>query len=450
MCPPVPPTSNDRSAPSCRRRLLGAAALALLICLPVGCSRPAPTEEKPPPANVKWEGPLLSNLEEWTELVGTTVPLPDRLARISAPVGGVVVSVRPGPGRWWDRRIAEGDRVSAGTVLVRLDPAVVNANLAKLNAAQDVLVEEQTQARLASELAAYDLDRLRKLKEEEDKRLATANPGVRLVSPVDLDKADFALKDARSKLAAATGRVAGGKKDIEALQEQLKLYSVTTPVAGRLGRIQVAPGQSLAAGAPIADVVDLDEAIDVLCFVPPALAARLQSPPALAARQPPPQPAVTGGHDEGPPERAKARGQVVYVADQAEAETGNFAVKIRFPNKEARLRANRVLRVRVLCQPGKECLTLPEKAVQEDEEKPTVVLVVNVRTEKNAEGKEETLGEARRVPVVLGLRDRNNHLVEFSFEDPKLELAKNQALVITKDGQGVQTGDVVKLKAEDD
>jgi hypothetical protein len=170
------------------------------------------------------------------------------------------------------------------------------------------------------------------------------------------------------------------------------------------------------------------------------------------------QPAVTGGHEKRPggPE-VEAEGQVVFLADQAEPETGNFAVKLRFANKEARLRANRVLRVRVLCQPGKECLSLPEAAIQEDEVTPTVVVVVDVKTVKNAEGKEETRGEARRLPVVLGLRDRRTHQVEIvRTDDPEKDPAKKwqgaikDALFIVEDGQGVQTGDVVKLKAEDD
>src|SRR5262249_21626118 len=65
--------------------------LALLTCVAPGCGQPAiPPEEKPPPATVKWEGPLQSNLEEWTQLVGTTMPLPDRVARITAPIEGRV------------------------------------------------------------------------------------------------------------------------------------------------------------------------------------------------------------------------------------------------------------------------------------------------------------------------------------------------------------------------
>ena len=39
---------------------------------------------------------------------------------------------------------------------------------------------------------------------------------------------------------------------------------------------------------------------------------------------------------------ADPEGKVEYIADQAEAETGCFAVKVRFPNKDLKLRANAV------------------------------------------------------------------------------------------------------------
>src|SRR5712692_5760447 len=61
----------------------------LLACLPLGCNRaPAAPEETPPPAPVKWLEARQFFVEEWTEIVGTTQPLPDRAARVSAAVEG--------------------------------------------------------------------------------------------------------------------------------------------------------------------------------------------------------------------------------------------------------------------------------------------------------------------------------------------------------------------------
>jgi len=196
----------------------------------------------------------------------------------------------------------------------------------------------------------------------------------------------------------------------------------------------------------VADVVDLDDTIDVLCFVPPSLVGKLKTG----------QPARSGGFDS-PPGTVEAEGEIVFIAEQAEPETGNFAVKVRLSNKEAHLRANRVLRVRILTGPGRECLSVKESAVQEDDEQPTVVIVTDVKTATNADGKEETTGVARRLKVTLGVRDRTLHQVEIlRLEDPEKDAAKRwagdvkDALFVVEGGQGLQTGDAVKLEVEAD
>src|SRR5712691_4413369 len=91
------PNPLRNSGPSTGLRTFTTARLSVgwfLVCLALGCSGSAkPPDTNAPPATVKWEAPLQSNLEEWTELAGTTVPLPDRVARVSAPVEGRVLSV---------------------------------------------------------------------------------------------------------------------------------------------------------------------------------------------------------------------------------------------------------------------------------------------------------------------------------------------------------------------
>jgi RND family efflux transporter MFP subunit len=400
--------------------------LALLFCAPLGCGRAAPPEETPPPAVVKWlETAPVSNLEEWTELIGTTTPLPDRVARISTSVDGKVSAVLPGPD---DKRPGEGKKIDAGTVVVQLDTSVIEKNIASAE-------QKQTQAQLAVKLAEVEVERIRTLLKDP----ATA----KLIPAAEREKADVALLVAQSQLDAAG-------KDVEALKAQRKLYTLTAPITGRLGRIQVVPGQALGVGAAVADVVDIDDKIDALCFVPPSLVGRLRTG----------QQAFAGPVDKDPNALAEveADGEVVYIAEQAEPETGNFAVKVRFDNKGAHLRANRVLRLRVRTQPGKECVSLEEKAIQEDTDPPTVVVVTDIKTRKNDEGKLETVGIAHRMQVTLGRRDRVNKQVEIiSLTDPekepdkpKLQIDVKDAKFVVEGAQGVQTGDVVKLDVDED
>src|SRR5262249_47382725 len=137
-----------------------------------------------------------------------------------------------------------------------------------------VFPEEQKQAQYAVDAATLDVDRLRKLKEEDDKRRASAG-GVPLVSPVDMDRAAIALKDAQAKLQASKSRQAAGAKEVEGLRAQLQSYTLTAPISGRLGRILVVPGQTLSVGTQVAEVVDLDDQVDVLCFVPSSVVRKL-------------------------------------------------------------------------------------------------------------------------------------------------------------------------------
>jgi len=395
-----------------------------------------------PPATVTWKVASQTALEEWTELVGTTMPLPDHIARVSAAVEGRVQWVFGDPENKAGKAIIEGQHIDQRTPLVQLETTLIQASLAKSEAAQDVLIQEQQQAQIAVELAANEVDRLRKLKEEQDKR----PPGsTQLVSPVDQMKAEYALRDAQSKLKGAAAKIVQGARDLDYLRAQLKLFTLAAPISGQLGRVQAMPGQTLAVGTPVAEIVDLGDQIDVLCFVPPIMVPRLQVG----------QQAFSGPVDRDPA-AAEAEGRVEYIAEQAEPETGNFAIKVRFDNKDTHLRSNRVLRIRVLTQPGKECLALPESAVSEDEQTPTVV-IVEAKVEKNDKGQDETVYSARRLQAVLGVRDRLNHLVEIvSLADPDKESktkwqgeVKDQQFVV-EGGLGLQTGDKVKMEAEGD
>src|SRR5206468_7807258 len=92
--------SNTTCTPgSARRTIFFGCTLLVLTFFTVGCGRATkPAEEKVPPAPVKWEGLRQLFLEEWTELVGTTQPLPDHAARVTSPVAGRVLEVLPKSG----------------------------------------------------------------------------------------------------------------------------------------------------------------------------------------------------------------------------------------------------------------------------------------------------------------------------------------------------------------
>jgi hypothetical protein len=89
----------------------------------------------------------------------------------------------------------------------------------------------------------------------------------------------------------------------------------------------------------------------------------------------------------------------------------------------------------------------------EDQYPPGIVVVEDVAVTKNPEGKDEQVGKARRLRAVIGRRDRVLHYVEIlrlEDDEKKWHGDLEHALIVIAKGQGLQTGDIVKLEEEDD
>jgi RND family efflux transporter MFP subunit len=476
------------------RRLLFLPFAFLLLALPLGCKQAElPPGEPIPRAPVKWESARKVTLSEWTELVGTAIPLPDRAARITAPVEGRVLTVLKGAD---GNPVIEGKTVGKGDVIAQLDATVISANRDQAEAQLKVLQEDVVQAGLAVQTAKVDVERLKELKD--------------LAKKVEITKANLALQTAESQERSAKGKLEAGQKTLDALNVQLRLYTLTAPLNGRLGRIQVVPGQTLSVGTFVTDVVDVSEQIDVICFVSAQVVRQLQLD----------QNAEIGGLGGDAASPGGPRGKIVFIAEQAEPDTGNYAVKVRFPNKEAKLSVNAVVQIRVEIKPDAGTLGIPEAAVMEDQDPPIVVIVepmlvtqkeiaakdlpapvskalkkdnpnadvkkIEEITKKTPEDvatkweektyrivlaapdnnirdlffdangvvvKNDELGVARRLRAELGIRDRKLNLVEITrLTDPenKWNGDPGNVLFVTEKGQGLQTGDFVKLQVEED
>jgi multidrug efflux pump subunit AcrA (membrane-fusion protein) len=395
-------------------------------------------EEKPPPHVVEWKGVTTVILREWTELLGTVQPLPQNLVRVSAPVEGVVVTVLPGD-------LTEGQQVKEGTVLVQLYSKIAQANSEKAKALKEAAEQDEKQARTAITLA--------------EKKWA-AIKDVPNVPELQKEEARLGVEDANSKLIAAVKRLQAADNDAKAAADQMKLYSLTTPITGRLDRILVARGQTIPVGTVVAEVADVEKEVDVLCFVSRNVAQRLAT-----AQTAPLGEARLGGITETPAEKQRTgpKGKIALISDRADPDTGNFAVKVRFPNDgspEDKLRPNTSLRLRVLTDASnarsspEPVLSIPESALLEDTDPPSVIIVEDVEVIKDDEGKKkETRGKARRLQATIGLRDRIGGMVEIKdLKDPenKWKGDLKDVLFVTNKNQGLQTGDILKLDEEEE
>jgi len=413
-----------------RHRLgLPAALFVLAGLIPLGCQKATPPAEEEAKAPVKAVPAQRVLLGEYTELLGATQTLPQHSARVTAPVEGHVLwALSDGTGKG----VVEGQQVEKGQVIVQMDDRIIRANLAKTQAMLEDLQAQKRQAEVALQLAQLERDRLETL-------LPGGTGAIPLVSKVELEKASLLTKDAEAKRQAALAKEKALGGDLKVLDVQLEYHKLRAPIAGQLGTVQAVPGQTLPIGTAVAEIVDLRK-IDVVCLAPPDSAAKL-----VLGR-----PAWLATNVESSSAReAEPVGEVAFIAVQAQADTGNFLAKVRFPNPELRLRANMVVRVQVLTQPEKERLTIPEAALMEDQNQPFVVVVEDVKTEKDKEGHEQKHGEARKLRAILGVRDREKHLVEIlGLEDPdkKEKVSLDDLLFIVEGGHGLHSGDAVRLE----
>jgi hypothetical protein len=102
---------------------------------------------------------------------------------------------------------------------------------------------------------------------------------------------------------------------------------------------------------------------------------------------------------------------------------------------------------------GRAVWAVPESALMEDQDPPSVVIVEEIQPVKNADGKEEQVGKARRLRAVIGVRDRVLKQVEvLRLEDPdkKWHGELETAAIVVEKGQGLQTGDAVRLEEEEE
>lgn len=401
----------------------------------MGCNRQAaaPEEEvRPAPVKVVLARSLV--IGQKTELLGTTQALPNHIARISSPFEGRLYSVLKGTG---GQVVEEGQLVKAGDVIAQLDIRLLEASRDEAKATQEDLNEQKKQAELAVEQAGLEVKRLSDL-EAMDRGSPTP-----LVRPLEKEKARLSLQDAQSKLRGVMARQAAGQAKIKSLNDQIELSTLRAPIAGRLGLLQVVPGQSLAVGSAVAEVLDLAE-IDVISFVPQRSIGQLTL--GMNAR-------IKSSEESATKESMGPTGKIVYVAQQAQAETGNYAVKIRFPNPDLQLKANAVVSVEVQTEQDKERMTIPDTALMEDQDPPGVIVLEDLKVEKTKEGKEEKRGKARLLRATIGARDRAWHVVELlalENAETKEMVPLKDALIIVEGGHGLHDGDLVKIQVEDD
>lgn len=312
----------------------------VLPLLLAGCHK-AEEEAPPPPLAVQVARAAKGEVAQIVEVGG----------ELSTPPG---LDVKLGPlvaGRLGAVLVGEGDKVSEGQLLARLDASPLRDQLA------------QGEAQLA-QARAQELNAQAKL----NRATKALQAGVAAAQEVEDDR--FALSQAQAAVKSASALLSTARN-------QLGRSELRAPFAGVVAHVFAAAGEPLDANKPVIEVARTSQ-LELRAALAPRLAALLR----------PGQPAEL--RVDALPKRAFPA-RVVAVAPTVDATTGSALVRVRADNPEGALRLGTFARARVQVELHRGVLRVPLPALLGEEQGAAVEIV---------EG-----GKAKKVPVRVGARD---------------------------------------------
>lgn len=307
------------------RWLAATAAAGLVACGPEGGG------QAPPPPTVAVATVREGSVPDQREYVGTVRAV--RSVELRARVRGYLL----------EQDYVDGERVAEGDVLFRIESKSYQDALASAKA--DLARAEATAARARADF----------------ERAADLVAG-RVMSQAELD-ARRAEKD------AADAEVESARATVETARLDLSYCTVRAPIAGRVTRRLVDPGNLVGESGQdtvLARIVQVDP-IDVDFAVPEQdrRKARFEAPGesgADAGAKPIPVSLVLGDGTPYP-----MQGEVDYVDPVVDPMRGTVDVRARFPNPEGQLKPGQFVRVTAVFPPRTGVLLIPERALVEEQ-----------------------------------------------------------------------------------
>ncbi len=327
-----------------RRAGLVAAAAALVALGALGIAQFGPSAAQansgaaaPPATPVSVAQVVSQDVAAWNEFSGRleAVERVDVRARVSGAVQQL--------------HFREGSLVKAGDLLVTIDPAPYQAEVARVEA----------QVAAAQARVTYSQSEVQRAKALWDDRA---------VAKREFDEKDNAAREAAANLRAAQAA-------LQSAQLSLSYTQVRAPVAGRVGKVEVTTGNLVAAGAgapvlttlvsvsPIYASFDADEKIvrEALASLPSGAAERkgMERIPVE----------MLAGSD------AAQTGRLQLVDNQVDARSGTLRVRAVFDNKDGGLIPGQFAKLRMGQAKNESALLVNERAVGTDQDKRYVIVV---------------------------------------------------------------------------
>src|SRR5947209_13584757 len=307
--------------------VVGAAAIALSGCSP----GEAQSSNAPPAGGGRGGGQNAAVPVTVGKAIQKSMPI--TIQGIGTVIAASTVSVRAQiTGEMMSVNFKEGEDVEQGQVLVTLDKRPFEAALQQ---AQATLDRDTAQAANARSQAARYEDLLRR--------------GIATREQVDTMRTQAASLDAT---------VAADRANVETAQVQLTYATITAPMSGRTGLLQVHPGNLVRAQdtQPIVTINKITP-VYVSFSVPEAQLPALKR--FIAAQGTLPASAIAPT-DSGPP----STGRVNFIDNAVDPTTGTIKVKGTFPNDDRRLWPGQFVNVTVTLTSDPHAIVVPAPAVQ--------------------------------------------------------------------------------------
>ena len=336
---------------------------------------------------VRAEPARIGTLTETVEGLGRCEALPDHIATLTPAVEGHVHELL----------VAQGDAVKKGQRIVELDEAVAQADLAEKTATRDGLkaslvllkslprAEERRanelaieQAKVAVAQAQEAADRLRPLRNRRE------------VSEQQLFVAEKALEQARIQrqtaeaqlhvmligprpeaVAEAEGKIKTADALIAFSRAHLDYHTIRAPIDGTLDSLTCHPGQTIAIGSPIGEVVDTRQVFASVWIPPgPASSVRIGQPARVR-----PADVRAPSLDSSRSQKDGMTGKVAFVGRVADPQTGNLPIRVLVDNPLRRLTIGESIRVEIVVEEHQAVLQVPAVAVLDLGEGPVLSVV---------------------------------------------------------------------------
>jgi multidrug efflux pump subunit AcrA (membrane-fusion protein) len=321
------------------------------------------------------------------EGLGRCEALPDHIATLTPAVEGHVHELL----------VEQGSPVKKGQPIVELDKAVAQADLAEKTATRDGLVaslallksiprpEERRanelaveQAKVALEQARVAADRLRPLvsrHEVPELQVQDAERAVRLAE-IQLQTAGATLHamligPRPEAIAEGEGKIKTANALVAFSRAHLEYHTIRSPIDGVLDSLTCRPGQTIAIGSPIGEVVDSRQVFASIWLAPRAASsvrvgqlARVRPADAFAT------PGDSSGASEG-----EMTGKVAFVGRVADPQTGNLPIRVLLDNPGGQLTIGQSIRLSIVVEEHKAVLQVPTAAILDLGEGPILSVV---------------------------------------------------------------------------